>query len=503
MAEELISEPPDRIPLPPSVAGSEYSGEADRIPLPPSVASSEYGEDAEPLQMEALSLRMMNGDVREQPPLEAPPVEDTESKPTSDDSWDRPQEPEQDSIPRAEHTTVQEETRMEATSPELPIPFLDLVSIIRRDAYEQVRYQALQSNVSRLLYDCGINGRYIPIQSHLYRRMVECFRSDKKTAFASLYTQSVNIGRSRDPNAHILVPELASGIAQSTQEGSATQLSWIQMLPPGSERNVMKFLTSIRTDPCFLADRIARLSSAQLNSLARPYRQSSTPDSVLHPSSIYGKFDPRNFHRNLSRTSDPLPSPEDLLRDPILLLLHGLFDSSAQWGSPERQRQLDAWSSVCARIIEDGKPGSDDFCLTILDAFADFSPWTITPELEIFLLDLVRSGDFIVGSQGNQAVNFSQDNELHNARIAVATSEFFDNALSTLVGLLTRTSVRHGVPRASLDLARTTLEKVQNPEKKVKARSFFISRWFCTSFLSNALIWPEVKLMLSPSTYKH
>ena len=488
MTEESSAERPEHIPLPPSVASSEYSGDAEPLHM----------EEAPPKQQSDIVERLASRFPLAVDDPSAHQSEELENKATAYPEDVTKGEPASLGDAQAqEHIIIQEDFRnqegpqAETTSHEIPIPLLELLGLIHKDTYEQMRYQALQSKVSSLLFDCGINGRFIPIQYHLYRRMVDCYRSDKKTVFASLYAQSLDLGKSSDSSV-LKHSELVESPPGAPQDPSVKTRSWIQSLPSSSGRSILKFLKNVRNDSLFLADRISRLSSSQLSNLARPHKQLTAIDSVLHASPVYSKFDPRNFHRSMAKSNETLPSTGDLFRDPMVLLLHGLFDSSSPWGSFERLCQLEIWASVCAKVIEDGKAGSDEFCLTVLDAFAEFTPWAIKPELEMFLMDLVHSGDFLVDSHASQSVDFSQDRELHNARIAVATAEFFENALLTLVGLITRPAPQTGVPQASLDLIRAILEKIQDPEKKAKARSFFISRWYSTSFLSNALLFPEV-----------
>lgn len=225
----------------------------------------------------------------------------------------------------------------------------------------------------------------------------------------------------------------------------------------------------------------------------KPHRQTLAPESVLEASPGYSKFDPRNFQRNLPRKVESSTSSTSMMHDPLFLFLNGIFDPMSRWNSPERNRQLGIWSSVCARIIEEGKPGSDDLCLVVLDSFSEFTPWTVKPELELFLQNLVNTGHFIVDPQADQH-NASLPIEIRNARIAVAISEFFDEATTTLLELITKGTSSAGIPRAALDLVHATLSKIKDTERRNKARSFFVSRWFCTSFLSHALLFPEVRI---------
>ena len=375
--------------------------------------------------------------------------------------------------------------------------YSDLFEAIRKGSYEAQRREAMKHQLHVFLNECGMHDRLLKIQAHLYRHLVYCFRNDKKPAFASFYMQSLDLLRhGSDQIKDLFTPDTwpASGNLHGQPQGSAK--SWIYKLQPNTQTSILGFLNDIRSDPSFLANRITRLSSSQLNGLTRPHRPQAIADSVLGPSTNFGRFDPRNMNRNPSRTSDIQNVSKELIHDPLLLLLHGAFGVSGESQSREVSRQLDAWSSVCARVIDDGKPGSDDFCLSVIDAFPCFPREPVVLDLENYLMELVQSGSFLLDPPASQILNFNQPAEMQNPRIAVATSEFFDRALHAILDLITDQSSLLGAPRACLDLIRATLEKIQNPVRRVKARNFFISRWYSASFLSNMLIFPEVSVVV-------
>lgn len=193
----------------------------------------------------------------------------------------------------------------------------------------------------------------------------------------------------------------------------------------------------------------------------------------------------------MAKPSEPNPSVEDLMGDPLLLLIHGVFDSSSDQDSRERLRQLDVWSSVCSRLVEEGKPGSDEFCITILNAFAESPKWSIEPRLELFLAELVATGGPLLEAQAGQTPNFTQMSNVQQLENSIAVSNFFDQALVSLLDLVGDASPS-GVPAGALNLIRCVLDKINNQERKITARNFFFLRWYCASFLFNALVYPEV-----------
>ena len=398
-------------------------------------------------------------------------------------------------MPRDDIQTAQPENHA-STEPnlallsQLPIPLLELIDTIQEDKYEARRLGVLQDEAYGLFQKCGSSDRFLTVQVQLYRRMVECFQSDKKTAFASLYHKAMSYPDFGDlklcgPNFE----DDLSGLGH-VADFLASDPSWINRLPTESRKSLMEFLSSMRSEPSFIADRISRLSPTQMKNLVQPHRPQAT-ESVFQTNQAYGRFDSRGFHRHMAKPNEPNPSVEDLMRDPLLLLIHGIFDSSSEPGSPERLRQMDVWSSVCARLVEEGKPGSDEFCITVLNAFAESPKCSVEPRLELFLAELIATGGPLLEAQAGQTPNFTQTANPQQLETSIAVSDFFDRALTSMLDLVGDVSLL-GSPTGALDLIRCVLDKIENQERKITARNFFFWRWYCASFLFNALVYPEV-----------
>ncbi|MCJ1247928.1 hypothetical protein MMC30_005143 [Trapelia coarctata] len=462
LAEERVAELPDEM----------------RIPLPPSVAGSEYGEDVEgpsaAVPTEEPEVAM------EQPRLdeEAPPYPsmDAIGMDTSDPV---------SKIADPRDPPLLEEPAPDATDRTAPSPMEGLIQSIETEAHHTRRFVFLQSHVQELIRHCGISGRLIPRQSHLYRLMLSCFKADNSTTFASLYTQSVRMRDSCTYSHKLVEPHVGSQSPLQPLLGPSA--SWIHILPAVVQKGVLQLLHRIRTDSGFLATRMANLSSSQLNKLVHPHRRSAGSDSILQTSGVF-KYAQGTLPQKLSKAKDDPTSQVGLQRDPLLLLVHGIFDTSSGPTSQESRRQRNVWSTTCARVIEAAKPGSDEVCTAILDAFGNMYPWPMKAQLELFLMELMQSGAFLLDPAVIQTVDFTKPEGRPTGKDPTA-SEFFAGALRTLTALLTDSSTP-GIPQGVLELIRAILRKVESPDRKAKAKKFFV-RWYCTSFISNILKYPE------------
>ena len=374
---------------------------------------------------------------------------------------------------------------------EVAVPLSDLLEVMEDDNYQSRRLRTLQDETFGLFHKCGSCDRLLTVQNLLFRRMVECFRNDRKNAFGSLYSKAMSYPTFADLEA----PKLTLDDGPETSDYPSPEIqadsSWIQRLSPDSRHGLMQFLTQIRTDPSFVAERISRLSESQLKRLTRSHRQHAHGESVLQTNRSYGRYDPRGFHRSMAKPSEHTPSIDELMGDPLMLLIHGLFDSSSGPQSPERRRQLAVWSSVCCRLIEEGKPGSDDFCITVLNAFAEVSDWPLASRLELFLAELVTSGGPLLENLNSRATHSGQLPNREYSDSSALFSNFFDKALNSLLDLFV-VDPEQAVPEQAMAVLRSILDRIENQERRLTARNFFFLRWFCGSFLYNAIVFPEV-----------
>ena len=441
-----------------------------RIPLPSSAASSEIGQDDIPYAEDSFTSEGLQGESACAGNLDL--------------------EGQTDTVLDTSNVSI-EESGPKDTKGGLTIPLPDLLNVMNEDKYQSRRLVTLQDEAYGLFHKCGSCDRFLTVQRHLYRRMTDCFRSDKKNAFASLYSKAMSYPSFEDLEAPVFGLEDTPGATRLEALEPSSDSSWIQKLPPESRKSLMEFLTNVRNDPSFVAERICRLSESQLKRLARPHRLQAAADSVIQPNRGYGRYDSRGFQRSMAKPGDQTPSVDDLMSDPLMLLINGVFDSSGGSRSPEQLRQVKVWSSVCCTLIENTKPGSDEFCITVLNAFAEMSDWLLASRLELFLAELIASGEPLFEGVGGHNRGFVQTLSPGQGDHAQLVSTFFEWAINCLLDLMVD-DPHQSVPSRALEMIRSVLNRIGNQERRLTARNFFFLRWFCTSFLYNVIVFPEV-----------
>ena len=364
----------------------------------------------------------------------------------------------------------------------------ELGLMVRRRDYEQRCLKVMENEVQDLTHRCAFLQRKTCLQSHLYRLMLTHFRAENLGDFGTSYQQSV---QARDLSTNCLDTSTTPGLGQVNPTPVD---SWVSKLSPSGSKTVVELLHQIRENPAFLPDCLMNLSTLQLGSVAQ-----RTPDHSAAPSpQLGGSILSRSLDWSRQRTrhfADAKPKMEPASHNPLILIMYGVFDAPCSSDCREAHLRRERLIDSCVRLISSGKKGSNDFVLSILEVLVESSPWPSKLQLEQYITRLLQDGDFVLESLENQNVDFSEAATVSNARNAVATAEFYDRGLRTLLDLLTSESTCNIIPDGVLDFVRSVLSRIADPKQRSKARDFFVSRWYSTAFLSKALMYPEVSFL--------
>lgn len=368
----------------------------------------------------------------------------------------------------------------------------ELAQLVELERHECRQSLSIQNSLHQLYLSTGLNRRLSRISSLTYRRMVGFYKASDQAGFVAIHQAYENL--STECHAAKSGSQVSSwhhgDEDRAARPWVATLTPWIQKLPLPISEDILRFLVKIRSNGEFLSGCISRLSPAELIALTSSYQPVALVGSVLQNHSYVktraeghgsrgGTLTPgldalRGFHRN----------------DPYHLLLYGVFDDAAQPHTREYRLRSDTWSTTCARVLVDGKRGSDEFAITTLEAFAGFQSWIQVPQLEAFLIETLNHGAFLLDPP--QPTDFKQPVEIRNAQAVIAGSHFFDKALKSLFRLLADGPLEAAVPQSALDFVHATLRKIGDPRVRLKAKTFIVSKWYFQCLLSNILVYPEV-----------
>lgn len=434
-----------------------------KIPLPPSSTCSEDGDGktrAEEIQLEGQS--------------------------------DGEKGPHEEPRPLSPNPSVSGLGGVEAHTESANIPSVsldDLVRLVELEHYARRSAQLVQADLDELSLSSALARRLLHSSLLAYRSMADQFRNNDHGGFAASYKASED-----------LVDECVSGehsrqahdsyIGDNKLELEALNeqsQSWIQKLSVTHQEDILVFLSKIRTEKSFLSDCISRLPLSELSALSSSHQFSGSSDSIF--SNCLGSQIRGNGKDRRGGISTPAI---DALRefhknDSFFALLHGVFDESSKH---EWFLRADVWSTACARILTEGKQGSEDFLIAMLEAFSNFQDWKLKPKMELYLMKLLNQGAFL--SDPPQPTNFKQPVEIHNAQAAIAVSNFFDSSLRELFQLLADDQAQISVPEDALNLSHAILSKIQDPRIRLRTKTLIATRWYFSSFISNVIVYPEV-----------
>jgi hypothetical protein len=321
---------------------------------------------------------------------------------------------------------------------------------------------------------------------------VDNFRSDDAKSFTTLYNAIHDVRNSCDATRQyaLLEPDLTSGKSKTRPE-KKTFTTFIHDLPPATRESIIGFLTEIRTNPQFLANRIANLSSTELSALTS-FHHSLDPIETVMP----GQAKSRGLGAMNKQQSNMPNAVERLIsfqrHDPLSALLYTVFANSAGPDSAEDLRRTDVWSTTCARLITEGKPGSEQFMIVVLNTWAAMREWPAKANLELYLMRVLQEGAFLLERGDDVAIGVNSQSESRSTKDTIAAEEFYDKAVKQFFEVVDNKPNAGGIPEGVLELGNAIIKKLEDSKKIRAAQTFIVSRWFFSTFLLNAVIHPEV-----------
>ncbi len=372
----------------------------------------------------------------------------------------------------------------------------ELAHLIRLQGYQEQRRCHARVRLHRWLVSSALSARLVHCGELAHRTLVDYFRSDDKKSFATLYNALHDVRNSCDATRRyaLLEPDLEFGRSKLARMDRISSFStFMHEIPQKVRDELMTFLSELRTNPDFLATRIASLSPQELASLTS-FRQALDPiESVM---ALRGKT-----LASGPKLATNTPSPIERLlsfqrHDPLSSLIYTIFANSSGPDSAEDLRRTDVWATTCARLITEGKHGSDKFVLSVLDAWAGMRDWPGKTNLELYLMQVLQDGQFLLEKAEDQPARpRTQQADARSTKDTIAAEEFYDKAVKRLFEVIDDEPSAGGIPEGVLEIGIAILRKLEDSKKhRTAATTFIVSRWFFSTYLLSAIIHPEVSM---------
>ncbi|GAB1725245.1 hypothetical protein NU195Hw_g3996t1 [Hortaea werneckii] len=159
----------------------------------------------------------------------------------------------------------------------------------------------------------------------------------------------------------------------------------------------------------------------------------------------------------------------------------------------EERRSLDLWSTVCARLIIEQKPGSEKLVPAVLDIWTSSCHWPGKTRIGLWIAETLRKGAFLVEQPSKQSfrirVHGRPDSSANDEK---RSEEFYSQATDALLELLADPSNVSVIPNKALEMCRAIWTKLQtSPGHQRGFPHFILTRWLFSSFLVQVVTLPE------------
>ncbi|KAJ5182923.1 hypothetical protein N7492_000539 [Penicillium capsulatum] len=376
---------------------------------------------------------------------------------------------------------------------EPPVSFEDFATRYRRSQRKQVQRKRLETRLRATKVSIGVSARMIRIGNTVQRGLVEALKHDDKVSFVGLYHMLHDLRETCVSSARREDHREALDERESCSEPDLDPSSdFFHQLSPQSRADLLEILRLVRSDPQFLVDRLRSFTTAQLAAFTSPATTLDAGDPAF-PSSARARG-----HYSFNRTQAKSASFKDHAfsferTDPLSILLCNVFAAPLEPETPEATLRIDVWSSVCAQLMSQGSSRFYPLVGQILSAWATGSNWKARPKFELYLMDILQTGAFLLEHIDTPAgLNFATE-ALDPLRTDVA-EEFFASAVDDLFRVLDDPD--GGFPRTVLQFSKAVLRKMDNPESRSRFLEYLFIQWFFPKFLYSALTYPETHGLL-------
>ncbi|KAI9933303.1 hypothetical protein MW887_007776 [Aspergillus wentii] len=376
------------------------------------------------------------------------------------------------------------------------VSFDDLATRYRQNQHKLAQRKRLEYRLHASKVSIGASARLIRVGAALQRGLVDCLKHEDKINFVSLYHTLHDVQDSCDAafRRHFHRQDPLEDWSPASDSAMDHSPDFFLQLSPQSRADLLGILQLVRSDPQFLYERLSSLSSAQLAALVSSASSLEAADPVF-PSSSRSRSQFSFSKRNLSSPLTPFKDHALAFErtDALSALLFNVYAAPLDSDAPEARLRLDVWSSVCAKLIAHG--GSRYYPLVghILSAWAMCSEWKARPKFELYLMDILQTGAFLLEHIDNPpGMSFGAE-PIDPLRTDVA-EEFFASAVNSLFDLLDDPD--GGFPHAVMEFGSAILQKLDRPDCHDRFLEYLFVQWFFSKFLYGALTYPEAHGLL-------
>ena len=368
-----------------------------------------------------------------------------------------------------------------------PIQYLsDLSNLLRLEKYQSRKCRQVQHQLHHVQTVSVRTARLIHTARSVQRTLAECIKSEDKHSFVNLFN-SLHDALSDCSEGSTAVAENTSADNDSSVHYPAT---FVDALPSDARTSVLSFLSRIRHDKSFVADRIAGLTHRELISLLPERGQARSADSIFGSS-------PRTSSRSSRHLGFVADGQTELLSsfecgsplEALIFSMRGMMEPNLT----ADHVATDLWASICARLISEQKPGSEKLVPAVIDIWAASSPWPGRERLGLWISQVLEHGSFLLEQPNKQSFRLRvQGRQEPTPEDETRQQEFCSSTVQSLLSHLGDPNGPSLIPEGALRLCRAICRKLERfPGHQLAFPNFVLTRWLFSLFLPDAIVLPE------------
>ncbi|KAK4122174.1 hypothetical protein N657DRAFT_646849 [Parathielavia appendiculata] len=398
----------------------------------------------------------------------------------------------------------------------------ELAHLVRLSKYQERKRANTRIRLQRSLVSTALSARLMRCGEMAYRNLVDGFRGDDKKTFAALYNAVIDVRRSCDETRRYALlesemellqpPGLVSSESLETPTGSvsganvspnAAVTHFFNEISASARETFLNFLTHIRTNPDYLATRIASLRNSELAALTSFHQTLEPIESVLpyhsrspaRGSSANPTFSGSGGAGGAGKERSAIERLLSFQRhDPISALIYTCFANSAGPDSAEDKRRTMAWANACARLISAQTTGSEQTVISVLNIWVSMRDWAGKSNMEWYLMKILEDGAFLLDRAEDQhGTRFNLSD--WSTKDQIAADEFYTKAVDELFEVIDDEDST-GIPEGLLELGNEILKRLDKKYAE-RTRLWLVSKYLFTVWLLGVVIHPETYGMMA------
>ena len=378
-------------------------------------------------------------------------------------------------------TDTATQTMLEARSPvEMRVHFDEFAAQLRSHRDREHKTRMLEHRRKGLRKGVALSARLQRLTSWIHDGLVEIGNHHDATSFVHVHQNLQDLTDICFAHWNQEIQAMDPVNLGSRADPTSEPESILTKLTPEARKDCLNFMHSVRSNPRFLIDRFKAVSPSQLATLSTSPKYQDLSASVLTSlSQNRGRSSQKKRVQSYSKVLDDYASSFER-KNPMSFLLYNCFGTNSP---SEEALRLSTWSSVCAGLYLEATPAFHSVIKQVLSNFSAMRGWRAKDRLELFLMDVLQRGAFLLEPVGEYRSKAVLQTYISDTLDTDEARDFFDDAARQLFAILS--SEDGGYPLGALRILSCASGKTSrrcSGERPIISGIRLVSRPFSRSY---------------------